>query len=56
MARAEQGHDGDASQDGDEFLAKVHAEQQARHYLLRQRHLALMARVLELEKSLTDLG
>ena len=56
MARAEKGADDESSEDGDVFLARVHEEQAARHYLLRQRHLALSARVRELEKALDELG
>ncbi|MCB9687825.1 MAG: hypothetical protein H6738_19120 [Alphaproteobacteria bacterium] len=56
MARAERGASDESSEDADQFLGNVHEQQKNRHYLLRQRHVALMARVLELEKALADLG
>lgn len=56
MARSERGAADESSEDADGFLARVHEEQAARHYLLRQRHVALMARVHELDKALSELG
>jgi len=56
MAKAEQGAEVDASEDADAFLAKVHEQQAVKHAKLRERHLALMARVRELDKALDELG
>jgi hypothetical protein len=52
MAKAEQGSADLSSADADSFLGKVHAQQAAAHAAIREHHLELMARVLELQKAL----